>query len=1409
MSGSIDPALIARARADFLDGLPARIGRIHELLVILLSTDGWNENNAQHLHRLVHNLVGTAGTFGVQRLAEVARVLEMALDTVIKNGQVPNELEHNSILSAMHWLENTIKDVISGDVGYVSHVAAEQSKRSHSLIYLVEDDLDVAWQIQQHLEFDGYHVRHFDCAATFIDAVKQGQEMPAAVIMDMVLPEGDEAGADAIREVRACCLISTPVVFLSARADIQARLSAYRAGATRYLVKPQAPESLAKTLDDLLYRSELNACRVLLVDDDADMLLLHSAMLAEADLQVMTESDPLQTIEFIDRYKPDVLVLDVHMPEVSGPEIAAILREDDKYASLPIIFLSAEPNVTRQMLALDQGADDFLLKPVQPERLVQMVKTRARRARWVRQLIESYDRLNYERERQQVALDEHAIVSIADARGIITYVNDRFCRISGFKRNELIGQNHRIVKSGEHPTDFYQQMWQTISQGKVWHGTLCNRKKTGELYWVESTIVPFADEAGKPYQYVSIRTDVTELKRNAEVMTLQSQAMENSQNAILIVSATLPDMPLIYVNPAFEKMTGYSRAEALGQNCRFLQGEDRSQSVLDGLRGSLQDSAPRQILLRNYRKDGEMFWNQLSISPVQNDSGEVTHFIGIIEDVTARELAQKQLKDHEGRLRRSQQYANIGTWDWNIETGELYWSERIAPLFGYEPGTLETTYDNFLRAVHPDDRQMVIDAVNACVEHGAVYDIEHRCVWPDGSIRWMLERGDVERDSEGKPLHMLGVVQDITRRKEAELAQGKSRRQLVEAQRLARLGSWEANMQTGELTWSDMIYEIIGRDKNTFVPSVEAFHSTVHPDDRSLVDASEHRALESGKYDVVHRIILPEGQIRVVHELGHASFDENGNITHLYGTVQDITELVRTKQDMELFRSVIAVSEQGVAITNANGELIFLNHAAETLLACNFADVQGRHFREFIAPSEADAIEQNIIDALVAGKPGWRGKIPVINRQGEEFIIHSNIGYLRDEQGKVENLFNVFFDYTSELARQRELEQAKTQAERANQAKSEFLSSMSHELRTPMNAILGFAQLLQFDEDMTPLQKENLNEIRKAGDHLLGLINEVLDLSKIEAGHIDLSLERISLLDLVEECTALVAPVASQKSILLRQESMPAVFVQADNTRLKQALLNLLTNAIKYNRPDGVVTLVAAVVDEKFVRIKVIDTGMGISAKRLGELFQPFNRLGAEDSEIEGTGIGLAITRKLIELMGGKVGAESNEGVGSTFWFDIPLAEGPVCTAGAEQLSNAHEFRPRYESERGVMHTILCVEDNPANLQLISRILERSHNINLLMAHEPSLGVQLAATHHPDLILLDINLPGMNGFEILEVLRSDTRLSKTPIIAVSANAMQRDIEKARQAGFDAYLTKPLDVQLFLNTINQFLDSSRK
>ncbi|CAG2151391.1 PAS domain-containing hybrid sensor histidine kinase/response regulator [Cupriavidus numazuensis] len=487
-----------------------------------------------------------------------------------------------------------------------------------------------------------------------------------------------------------------------------------------------------------------------------------------------------------------------------------------------------------------------------------------------------------------------------------------------------------------------------------------------------------------------------------------------------------------------------------------------------------------------------------------------------------------------------------------------------------------------------------------------------------------------------------------------------------------------------------------------------------------------------------------------------------------------------------------------ISTADAEGRIDYCNRRWTAYTGLSFEQTQAGAWQSAIHPEDLKNNYAGWVDA-VAKCQEYEVEYRLRRASDGAYRWHLERGApLRDADGNIVKWLSSSTDIE-------DLKQAQASAESANHAKSEFLSSMSHELRNPLNAILGFAQLMASDaQPPTPSQQASLDQILKAGWHLLELINEVLDLARIEAGHASLSPEPVSVVEALQECRAMLEQQALKRAVRMRFH-MPdfACFVRADRTRLKQVLLNLLSNAIKYNRDHGTVEVHVAAGDR--VRVSVRDTGAGLAPQRLAQLFQPFNRLGHEGGPVEGTGIGLVVAKRLVELMGGAIGAESTAGVGSLFWIELPGARAPELPAGSVETAvpaGAHAEAP------ASAHTLLYVEDNPANLKLFEQLIARRADVQLITAVNGTLGIELARTALPQVIVMDIHLPDINGIEALLRLREDPTTAHIPVIALSANAMPRDIEKGIQAGFFRYLTKPIRLDELTDALNAALDPPR-
>ncbi len=871
-------------------------------------------------------------------------------------------------------------------------------------IYLIEDKTKVATDISIQLKNSHFCVHHF----TDVNDIKKtlNQKQPDAIIMDISLNENNN-----IKKILTQYDTKIPVIMIATCNDMETRLKSVRAGATRFFTHPIDYPDFIEAIAGLTLRQRQVPYRVLIIENDSFIAEKYRTILECHNINVKILTRPLKTLEAISTFKPELILTDLHMPDCSGQELTAVIRQDKNYAQLPIIFLSSETDPHSQMLAMSMGADDFLTKPTQDQHLIALIQIRLKRYRWLERMRNNLEKSLRETQYQQLAMDNHAIVSITNPSGEITYANEKFCDISGFKQHELIGQQHRIINSGVHSTKFFSSMWETISEGKVWQADICNKNKNGNLYWVKSTIVPFLTPSGQPYKYVSVRTDITQektLENKLRTTRDHLNLLLNTSPIILYnIKVTPNDISIEWVSDNTTRLLGINKNSLTKENSweKYVHHEDQK-FVRETLRNQPAPEHPLLLEYRLVREDGSELWVQDHIKINTNEHS--LNIVGAWTDHTKFHDIQHQLIKNEERLRRSQRYANIGTWDWNIVTGTLIWSERVAPLFGYKKGKLETTYADFLNSIHPEDIEVVINAINACLNEGTEYNIEYRCIWPNGEVHWLLERGDVLRDTHGAPQHMLGVVQDITPQK-----------QMAQA-----------------------------------------------------------------------------------------------------------------------------------------------------------------------------------------------------------------------------------------------LREAKIEAENANQAKSRFLSSMSHELRTPMHAILGFTQLMIIDPDdpLSESHQENINEILKAGQHLLDLINEVLDLAKIESGNIDLNIQSVSPHTIINECISLIAPLAAKHSIKLHIDNDlkdDKKTISTDPVRFRQIILNLLSNAVKYNKENGKILLTTSYSELEY-RIEISDTGLGIPQERLSELFKPFSRLVDEHIPIEGSGIGLVVTKEIVERMNGSIGVKSTKDVGSTFWVTLP-----------------------------------------------------------------------------------------------------------------------------------------------------------
>jgi len=558
----------------------------------------------------------------------------------------------------------------------------------------------------------------------------------------------------------------------------------------------------------------------------------------------------------------------------------------------------------------------------------------------------------------------------------------------------------------------------------------------------------------------------------------------------------------------------------------------------------------------------------------------------------------------------------------------------------------------------------------------------------------------------------------------------------------------------------------------------------------------------------INSIMTKDGHQREIEWYDKTLKDTNGNVMGVLAIGQDITERKQTeallKEKEHKFKAVFNSTFELIGMLTPEGILTEANQTALNFGALKESDVVGKLFWETPWWDHSEDQKKWLCNAVHRAASGEfiRGEVHNIGPDGTVHYVDFSLKPAKDDKGNVIFIVPEGRDITERKQIEQQLIAAKHEAERANHAKSEFLARMSHELRTPLNAISGYSQLLQLDEQsLDEEQREAVGHILEAGEHLLYLINEVLDIASIDARQMRFSIEKVPLDSVFDSTLMLVKNLAIEKGVTISALPAELPWVNADAKRLKQVMVNLLSNAIKYNRDNGTVTITFANSQEGWVRINIIDTGIGIKPDKQDAVFEPFYRIKLKDKPTEGTGIGLSVVKKLVEAMNGRIGLKSEYGQGCTFWIELPQAKPMAAQLAEEDIAalSATVFTVKQK-----MHRILYVEDNPANLALMQWIFKKMASCELLSATTAEQGIKIAQEEQPDLILMDLDLPEMDGFEALKRLHANSKTADIPVIAVSAHAMPEYIEKGAKAGFIDYITKPMQVNQLIAAVQRVL-----
>jgi PAS domain S-box-containing protein len=936
------------------------------------------------------------------------------------------------------------------------------------------------------------------------------------------------------------------------------------------------------------------------------------------------------------------------------------------------------------------------------------------------------------------------------------------------------------------------------------------RTPAGELRHIFSRSAVQYDETGRPLRVLSASIDQTASRRAAAQLNEAHERLRLATETSGIGSwERLTDSGVGRWDTALFHLFGLPPAEAAPSRAAMLQRihpDDRA-GVETAWQAIVGSDRTVEYAYRIPQADGSMRHVISRGRALKTVEEQPRRAIGTTIDVTAARRAEREHADLLARLQLVTATAGVGVWERKLATGAELWDARMREVHGVDDA-FEPDRERWLKLVIPEQRATV-----AAIEAGWVEGLSgaHECriVLSDSRQRNVARNAVLIRGEAGTPDRLLGTAIDVTdvRRAQRERDELYERMQMVAD--AVGLGVWDWDLLAEASVWSDQMYALFGRTREQFRSLV--WLDVVHPDDVPMAKAALQAALASGaSFDLEYRALWPDGTVHWLASRGRIERDAVGNAVRMIGVTWDITGRRETEARLRdvVQRLSLTTASTGIGLWTVdlrNGQVEWDEQMRRLYGAVDEASTNLAHaWMEMTHPDERQTVLAAAMNAVQRGEP-LDIDVRIVRRDGEVCTIAHRAQIERDAAGTPLRQLGVCWDITERRHAEQVLRE-KEAAERASKAKSEFLSRVSHELRTPLNAILGFAQILEIDRS-TPLaaiQKERLQHIMAAGKHLLSLINDVLDLSRIEAGADKLNMRPTDVLSVVDACLALVAEQASAQGIVVRAPpvatALPSAWVDA--TRLQQVLLNLLSNAIKYNRAGGSVDISVGEAQAGYLALRVTDTGTGMNAAQVAQLFQPFNRLGRETQPISGAGIGLTITQRLIEQMGGTLTVVSQPDIGSEFTVLLRAAAG--AGAASSSSSSAAEAAVSVAPRTDVHGRVLYVEDIASNRALVEALLTMRPGVTLLIAENGTQALRLAAQQPPDVALIDIGLPDMTGTEVLRRLRTLPHLRDLPCVAVSANALTQEIEQAIAAGFNDYWTKPLQAARFLRGLDNLL-----
>ena len=1008
---------------------------------------------------------------------------------------------------------------------------------------------------------------------------------------------------------------------------------------------------------------------------------------------------------------------------------------------------------------------------------------------------------------QKFAVDQHAIVSMTDVHGSITYANDKFCEISGYPRDELIGKNHRIVKSAVHPPQVFEAMWTAISSGQVWHGEVCNRAKDGHLYWVSATIVPFCDEAGLPLKYIAIRTDITVRKQmEAQIAESEKRYRTVVESLNEVVFRTNAEGHWTFLNPAWKEITGYEIETSLGKpSLRSVHRDDRAHGFDFFTALARGESEICREEFRLVTNQGESRWVEVFAKAEFDEDGRCIGTAGTLNDVTERRRALEQVQEQLHFVEELIEVVPLPIYRKDISGRYLQFNKAFEDFFGIRRDEwLGKTLHDLLPAadavIHSSQDAMILQSPGQ-------QRYEARVHTRGGELRDTIYHKATLTKPDGSVAGLVGTIADITERKvqEAVIKAGEARLRHITNTVPGAVFQWEVgNGQIRYTFLNDRVMEIRGLDREALFADAGIATQQIVEEDRERVRLAVFAAAsrrESWRDE--YRITMSNGTQRWIRGEINPELELAANgATVFTGIWQDVTQLKEADARLrEVTDNIPVAVYQYLLPREGTHAFRFFSHGLERIsgLSAEAAVADADQLFALIYPDDQAMVAESLRESAVS-KARWSIDFRLLHKQSGKIVwVHG------ESQPKAMpdagTLWNGYIADVSEARRASdELRRAKEGAEAANRAKSDFLANMSHEIRTPMNGVIGMTDLA-LDTDLSEEQREYLQIVKSSSESLLTIINDILDFSKIEAGK--LLIERIpfNLWRTVGDTLKTLALRAHDKGLELVCDIAPdtPVFMLGDPGRLRQIIINLVGNAIKFTEKGEVVLHVeqGQVCGEEIgLHFSVIDSGIGIAEHKIDTVFDAFSQ---EDSSITrkygGTGLGLTISGRLAEALGGRLWVESELGHGSTFHFTTLFGV------------DAQQHSATSEPVKLAGTRVLVVDDNPANRLVMVRALnDAGAMVNEADSGDAALQMLGNAVGEDvfDLVLLDACMPGLDGFTTAERILALPHCAGVRLVMLSSGGVKGDAQRCREIGFAAYLPKPIARDELLEALGRVL-----